>query len=145
MRNVSADYAVASLPNPAIIYMVGNVATPHVLARKLAERALTDSTFRAILYCCLPMGNGDLLPFLFSPEVCEKIDHRLIFAGPVSRDAVNQGRAHYCHWHLSQVPHYLERAGINTVFLQIAGNDECSFGVTIEHLPGTMELEKRKL
>jgi acyl-CoA hydrolase len=124
----------------SIIYIAGNAATPQVLLRQLAA----DDTIRDIqTLSVLLLGDiGDL----FNEDVCQRIQHRIIFNGPHSREAMNNGWARYQLVHLSDIPKQLkEYIKPNVVFLSVSGPDNggnYSFGTTVEGVKAAVESAK---
>jgi len=119
-----------NIPSGSIIYSGGNAATPLTLLHQLAK---DDSIKDVSLLSVLLLGE---LKDLFSEEVCKRVEHRVIFNGPSSRNAVNTGKASYQLLHLSDIPrqvrNYLKP---NVVFLSVAGPDNggnYSFGTSVE-------------
>jgi len=121
----------------SIIYTGGNAATPQVLLKQLAR----DTSIKDIeMLSLLVLGD---LPELFSEETCHRITHRIMFNGPHSREAMNNGRATYQLLHLSDIPRQL-RLNIkpNIVLLQVSGPDNggnYSFGTTVEGVKAAVE------
>jgi 4-hydroxybutyrate CoA-transferase len=125
------------LKKGSIIYTAGNAATPQVLLRQLAaDEAITDVELLSVLL----LGNiGDL----FSAEACKRITHRVIFNGPHSREAMNNGQASYQLMHLSDIARQMrEHVKPNVVFLTVAGPDNggnFSYGTTVEGCKGAID------
>ena len=112
------------------IYCSGNAATPQVLLRQLWEDpAIRDVEMLSALLL------GDIAP-LFGDEVCQRITHRIIFNGPHSRKAVNEGQARYQILHLSDIPRQVRNhLKPDVVLLTVAGPDNggnYSLGTTVE-------------
>jgi 4-hydroxybutyrate CoA-transferase len=126
------EWAVNSstLPPGSIIYIAGNAATPQVLLRQLAS----DTSIRDVETLSLLLL-GDIAE-LFSKESCERINHRIIFNGPHSREAMNKGWTRYQLIHLSDIPNQLLKyIRPNVVLLTVAGPDNggnYSLGTTVE-------------
>ncbi|MCK6506798.1 4-hydroxybutyrate CoA-transferase [Myxococcota bacterium] len=98
------EQAVADLLPGQVVYMGGNAATPHILARALAERAPQVPG--------LTVGHVLLLgedPFA-QAKARGLIKHLSWFVGPADRKAVLEGNAAYVPCHLSEIPHLI-RAG----------------------------------
>ena len=132
MKKVKVEEAV----NPKTIrpgnriYCSGNAATPQVLLKQLWE----DTNIRDVeMLSALLLG--DISP-LFEEAVCQRITHRIIFNGPHSRKAVNEGRARYQILHLSDIPRQVRKhLKPDVVFLTVAGPDNggnYSLGTTVE-------------
>jgi acyl-CoA hydrolase len=86
------------------IYASGNAGTPQ---RLLAVLAADENIQEVELMGVLLLGDIDAL---FSEAACRRITHRVIFNGPASREAVNQGRAKYLG-RLAASPPDLQRGG----------------------------------
>lgn len=130
-----------SLPPGSRVYSAGNAATPQVLLRQLA----TDETIRDIdLIGVLLLGDLDAL---FSEACCERITHRIIFNGPLSRRAVNAGWARYQLMHLSDIPNQLETyIRPDVALISVAGPDKggnYSLGTTVEGVLAAVESAHR--
>ena len=98
VRKVEDVVNAENLPRGSVIYAGGNAATPVRLLQQLAK----DTTIRGVsLLGVLFLGE---LQELFSEEACKRIEHRVIFNGPSSRNAVNTGKASYQLLHLSDIP-----------------------------------------
>lgn len=144
MRIVHAPEEVIhaqSIPPGSRIYVSGNAATPQVLLRQLAM----DEDIRDVdLLSVLLLGDVGLL---FSEECCRRITHRVIFNGPMSRQAVNAGWARYQLMHLSDIPNQLEaHIRPDVVLLSVAGPDHggnYSLGTTVEGVLAAVESARR--
>ena len=89
VRKVEDAVNAENIPRGSVIYAGGNAATPVRLLQQLAK----DSTIHGVsLLGVLFLGE---LQELFSEEACKRIEHRVIFNGPSSRNAVNTGKASY--------------------------------------------------
>ncbi len=140
MRIVQAAEDVinsSTIPAGSRIYASGNAATPKVLLQQLVK----DTSIRDVdLLSVLLLGD---LEELFSKECCERINHRVIFNGPLSRRAINQGWARYQMMHLSDIPNQLESCiKPDIVLLSVSGPDNggnYSLGTTVEGVLGAME------
>jgi acyl-CoA hydrolase len=132
MKKVNVEEAVnAKTIRPGNrIYCAGNAATPQGLLKQLWE----DTSIKEVEMLSVLLL-GDISP-LFSEEVCQRITHRIIFNGPHSRKAVNQGKARYQLLHLSDIPRQLRtKLKPDVVFLTVAGPDNggnYSLGTTVE-------------
>ena len=123
------------------IYAAGNAATPQ---RLLAVLAADDGIRQIELIGLLLLGDIDAL---FSEASCRRITHRVIFNGPASREATNQGRAKYQLLHLSDIPrqvqHHLKP---NVAMISVNGPDNggnYSLGTTVEAVLAAVETVKR--
>lgn len=123
------------------IYAAGNAATPQ---RLLALLAADDRIRQVELIGVLLLGDIDAL---FSEANCRRITHRVIFNGPASREATNQGRAKYQLLHLSDIPrqvqHHLKP---NVAMISVSGPDNggnYSLGATVEAVLAAVETVKR--
>jgi len=124
----------------SIIYIAGNAATPQVLLKQLArDTGITDVETLSVLLL------GDIAE-LFDEEVCHRIQHRIIFNGSHSRNAMNQGWARYQLIHMSDIPKQVkEYIQPNVVFLTVSGPDNggnYSLGTTVEGTKAAVESAK---
>lgn len=132
----------STIPAGTIVYTGGNAATPQVLLKELIRNdKIRDIELLSILLL------GDIKE-IFSKEVCERITHRVIFSGPHSREALNDGLATYQLMHLSDVPHQLKNYfKPDVVFISVAGpdnGDNFSYGTTVEGIQAAVEAAKKK-
>lgn len=140
VREVS-DVINSSILKPgSVIYTGGNAATPQVLLRQLIkDPSIKDVELISILLL------GDIED-LFSQPVCARVKHRVIFSGPYSRKALNEGLATYQVMHLSNVPHQIKNyLKPNVVFLQVSGPDKggnYSYGTTVEGIQAAVRTAK---
>jgi acyl-CoA hydrolase len=132
MKRVKVEEAVNSqtIRPGNRIYCAGNAATPQVLLKQLwGDPGIRDVEMLSALLL------GDIVP-LFSDEVCQRITHRIIFNGPYSRRAVNEGKARYQILHLSDIPRQVRKyLKPEVVLLTVAGPDNggnYSLGTTVE-------------
>ncbi|MCP3930739.1 MAG: acetyl-CoA hydrolase/transferase family protein [Bacteroidetes bacterium] len=124
----------------SMIYTSGNAATPQVLLKQLAK----DTSIHNVgLISILLLGD---IQEIFEESVCRRINHRIIFSGPFSRKALNEGLASYQLIHLSDVPHqvvnYLEP---NIVLMSVSGPDKggnYSYGTTVEGVQAAVDTVK---
>lgn len=123
------------------IYASGNAATPQ---RLLAVLAADENIQEVELIGVLLLGDIDAL---FSEAACRRITHRVIFNGPASREAVNQGRAIYQLLHLSDIPRQLRRyLKPDVVMITVSGPDNggnYSLGTTVEAVTAAVESVKQ--
>lgn len=124
----------------SLIYIQGNAATPQILCRQLAaDTSIKDVEALSLLLL------GDIED-LFLKETCSRIKHRIIFNGPHSRIAMNNGWATYQLIHLSDIPRQVrEYIKPNVVFMQTSGPDNggnYSFGTTIEGTKAAIDIAK---
>jgi len=123
------------------IYASGDAGTPQRLLAVLA----TDENIQEVeLTGVLLLGDIDAL---FSEAACRRITHRVIFNGPASREAVNQGRAKYQLLHLSDIPRQLRRyLKPDVAMITVSGPDNggnYSLGTTVEAVPAAVETVKQ--
>ena len=123
------------------IYVSGNAATPQRLLAALA----TDESIRQVeLIGVLLLGDIDPL---FSEAASRRITHRVIFNGPASRKAINQGRAKYQLFHLSEIPRQIRHHLMPDVaMISVSGPDtggNYSLGTTVESVLAAVETVKR--
>lgn len=95
---VTAEAALARVEPGHTVFLGGNAATPRVLARALAARALAAPGIRVAHV--LLMGDD---PFA-EAAAQGAIRHLSWFVGPADRDDVNSGTAGYVPCHLSDIP-----------------------------------------
>jgi len=130
VQSISEAINKGSLSPGSIIYTSGNAATPQEILKQIIYD--TDITGIEMLSVLLL---GDIAP-LFSKEACKRITHRIIFNGPHSREAVNEGWATYQLLHLSDIPHQIKNyIKPNVVLLTVSGPDNggnYSLGTTVE-------------
>ena len=131
-----------TIPPGTIVYTGGNAATPQILLKELIRNdQIRDIELLSILLL------GDIKE-IFSMEVCDRITHRVIFSGPHSREALNDGHATYQLMHLSDVPHQLKNYfKPDVVFISVAGpdnGDNFSYGTTVEGIQAAVEAAKSK-
>ena len=129
VKNVEDVVNAHNIPAGAVIYTGGNAATPVMLLRQLAQdEEIKDVSLLSILL----LGE---VQALFEGNTCERIEHRVIFNGSLSRKAVNTGKASYQLLHLSDIPRQVGYIKPSVVFLSVAGPDNggnFSFGTTVE-------------
>lgn len=128
------------LPKGTMVYCAGNASTPQVLLKQIVDdKSIKDISMLSLLL----LGDNESL---FSPEVCSRITHRVLFSGSHSRKALNQGLATYQMMHLSDIPHQVKNY-LNpcVVFLMVSGPDNggnYSYGSTVEGLPAAVSAVK---
>jgi acyl-CoA hydrolase len=130
VKHVEDAINSSTIKQGSIIYIAGNAATPQVLLRQLAaDESIMDVQALSVLLL------GDIAG-LFSRQTCKRIKHRVIFNGPHSREAMNNGWATYQLIHLSDIPRQLkEYIKPNVVLMQVSGPDNggnYSYGTTVE-------------
>ncbi|QIB67592.1 acetyl-CoA hydrolase/transferase family protein [Kineobactrum salinum] len=106
-------------------------ATPTVLLAALAEhaRSLSDVTIMQ-----LHLEHAEMLA---DPALDGHLRNRCFFAGQVTRELINQGRADYVPISLSEIPKLFRRgdARIDTALVQVSAPDlhgNCSLGISVE-------------
>lgn len=113
-----------------MIYTAGNAAAPQVLLNQLAK---DPYIYNVDLLSVLLLGD---VAALFTPEVCQRIKHRIIFSGPHSREQLNNGLATYQLMHLSDIPNQVQRyLKPNICLFTVSGPDNggnYSYGTTVE-------------
>ncbi len=123
------------------IYASGNAATP---LRLLEVLAADESIVAVELIGVLLLGAVDRL---FSPAACRRITHRVIFNGPASRQATNEGRAKYQLLHLSDIPRQLHsHLRPDVAMISVSGPDNggnYSLGTTVEAVPAAVDVVRR--
>lgn len=112
------------------IYCSGNAATPQVFLRQMAD---DDGITEVEMLSVLLLGD---IKAVFDEKVCQRITHRIIFNGPHSRGAVNDGLAKYQLMHLSDIPRQLQNyIKPNIAMISVSGPDNggnYSLGTTVE-------------
>ena len=130
IKNVSDIINATYIKPGSMIYTAGNAATPQVLLKQLAR---DPYIYNVDLLSVLLLGD---IAELFSPEVCQRIKHRIIFSGPHSREQLNNGLATYQLMHLSDIPNQIQRYLKPTICMfQVSGPDNggnYSYGTTVE-------------
>ena len=132
----------STLKPGSMMYCGGNAATPQTLLKQIVK----DKNIRDVeLLSLLLLGD---IQDLFSDEVCERVTHRVVFSGPYSRNALNEGKATYQIMHLSDIPHQVKNYLLPDVALiSVSGPDNggnYSFGTTIEGIQAAVEIVKAK-
>jgi len=130
IKNASDVINATYIKPGSMIYTAGNAATPQVLLRQIAK---DPYIYNVDLLSVLLLGD---IAELFTPEVCQRIKHRIIFSGPHSRDQLNKGLATYQLMHLSDIPNQVQRyLKPNICLFQVNGPDKggnYSYGTTVE-------------
>lgn len=126
----------------SMIYCGGNAATPQVLLKQIAK----DTSIKNVdMLSLLLLGD---ISEVFSPEVCSRISHRVLFSGSHSRKALNEGMASYQMMHLSDIPQQVKNyLKPDVVLLSVAGPDHggnYSFGTTVEGLQAAVDTVKER-
>ncbi len=142
VKKIEDAVNAANIPPGSVIYAGGNAATPVRLLQQLAtDTFIRDVSLLGVLFL------GELTE-LFSEEACDRIEHRVIFNGPHSRNAVNSGNAAYQLLHLSDIPRQVkEHLKPDIVFLSVAGPDNggnYSFGTSVEGCKAAAHAAKRQ-
>ncbi len=121
----------------SMIYVAGNAAVPQVLLRRLAK---DPYIYNVDMLSVLLLGEVEEL---FTEEVCQRINHRVIFSGPHSRKPLNKGWASYQLMHLSDIPNQVKRyLKPNICMFTVSGPDNggnYSFGTTVEGVQSAVE------
>lgn len=120
---VTAERALASVEPGETIFLGGNAATPRVLARALAERALKAPGLRVAHV--LLMGED---PFA-EAAAQGAMRHLSWFVGPADRDDVHSGTAGYVPCHLSDIPWLIRNRtpSVHTALLMTSPPDAHGF------------------
>ena len=130
VKNVSDIINPTYIKPGSMIYTAGNAATPQVLLKQLAK---DPYIYNVELLSVLLLGD---IAELFTPEVCQRIKHRIIFSGPHSREQLNTGLATYQLMHLSDIPNQVQRyLRPDIVLMSVSGPDNggnYSYGTTVE-------------
>ena len=127
----SALEAVSVIRSGENLWCHSMAATPTVLLAALAEhaRGLRDVTIMQ-----LHLEHAEVLA---DPALDGRLRNRCFFAGQVTRDLINQGRADYVPIFLSEIPKLFRRgeARIDTALVQVSAPDRhgnCSLGISVE-------------
>jgi 4-hydroxybutyrate CoA-transferase len=130
VKNVSDVINSTYIKPGSMIYTAGNAATPQFLLNQLVK---DPYIYNVDLLSVLLLGD---VAALFTPEVCQRIKHRIIFSGPHSREPLNKGLATYQLMHLSDIPNQVKRYLKPTICLfTVSGPDNggnYSYGTTVE-------------
>jgi len=130
VKNVSDIINSTYIKPGSMIYTAGNAAAPQVLLNQLAK---DPYIYNVDLLSVLLLGD---VAALFTPEVCQRIKHRIIFSGPHSREQLNNGLATYQLMHLSDIPNQVQRyLKPNICLFTVSGPDNggnYSYGTTVE-------------
>lgn len=142
VQNIEEAINASTLKRGSMVYCGGNAATPQLLLKQIIkDKSIKDIELLSILIL------GDIAE-IFSEEVCERITHRVIFSGPYSRKALNEGLATYQIMHLSDIPHQVKNYLLPDVALiTVAGPDKggnYSLGTTVEGLQAAVDTVKAK-
>jgi acyl-CoA hydrolase len=130
-RLTTAERAVEVVRPAQTIFVGGNAATPRILCRALARRAVELSPGPATGLPSLRVAH--LLILGDDPFAQEKkqglIRHLSFFVGPADRDAVNDGRAEYVPCNLSEIPALLrgQRPKVDVALLMTSPPDRHGF------------------
>ena len=130
------------LPPGSRIYVSGNAATPQVLLKQIArDKEIKDIELLGVLL----LGE---IESLFSEECCQRIVHRIIFNGHLSRSAINKGWAEYQLMHLSDIPVQLKNhIRPSIALISVSGPDKggnFSLGTTVEGVMAAIESAKSR-
>ncbi len=125
-----------------MIYCGGNAATPQVLLKQIIK---DDSIKNIEILSILLLGD---IKEIFSKEVCDRLTHRVIFSGPYSRKALNEGYASYQLMHLSDIPNQIKNyLQPDVVLLTVSGPDHggnYSLGTTVEGIQAAVDTAKSR-
>ena len=140
VKNVEEIINSTIIKPGSIIYTAGNAAAPQTLLKQIIkDESIKDIDMLSVLLL------GDIAD-LFSPEVCKRVTHRVIFNGPHSREAMNNGNASYQLMHLSDIGRQLKNhIKPNIVFISVSGpdnGDNYSYGTTVEACQAAVESAK---
>ncbi len=125
-----------------MIYCGGNAATPQVLLKQIIK----DESIKNIeILSILLLGD---IKDIFSKKVCDRLTHRVIFSGPFSRKALNEGYASYQLMHLSDIPNQIKNyLKPDIVLMTVSGPDNggnYSYGTTVEGIQAAVDTVKAK-
>jgi 4-hydroxybutyrate CoA-transferase len=130
-RLTTAEKAVALVGPAETVFVGGNAATPRVICRALARRAVEVFPDRASGLKGVRVAH--VLMLGEDPFAQEKtqglIRHLSFFVGPADREAVNEGRAEYVPCNLSEIPALLrgERPKVDVALLMTSPPDRHGF------------------
>jgi 4-hydroxybutyrate CoA-transferase len=122
------------------VYSSGNASTPQKLIKQMAA----DTTLKDFDYYSLFIM-GDIEE-IFSEACCKRINHKVMFSGPHSRKALNNGLAEYQLLHLSDIPVQIKKyIRPNVVLISVAGPDgggNYSLGTAVDSTLAAVESAK---
>lgn len=127
----SAAEAVAAIGSGEFLWSHSMAATPTVLLEAVAARA---QELQGVNIMQLHLEHAEALA---DPALEGHVRNRCFFAGKVTRDLINQGRADYVPIFLSEIPK-LFRSGdqrVDTAIIQVSKPDphgNCSLGISVE-------------
>ena len=130
-RLTSAEKAVCAVGPAQTVFVGGNAATPRVLCRALARRAVELPPDP--LAGAPGLRVAHVLMLGEDPFADEKsrglIRHLSFFVGPADREAVNDGRSEYIPCNLSEIPALLrrERPKVDAALLMTSPPDRHGF------------------
>ncbi len=123
--------AVSAIASGENIWCHSMAATPTVLLDALAQhaRSLSDVTMMQ-----LHLEHAESIA---DPELEGHLRNRCFFAGKVTRQLINEGRADYVPMFLSEIPKELRRRHqrVDTALVQVSTPDQhgnCSLGISVE-------------
>lgn len=131
-RIITADQAVAAVPDGANIFLTGNCSVPQQLLGALVRRARANDVERLRIHQVLTIGDADYV----SPDLEGKIRVNTMFVSPNVRQAVNEGRADFTPVFLSEIPGLFKRGivPLDIAFVHLSPPDEhgfCSYGIEV--------------
>ncbi|WP_162300105.1 acetyl-CoA hydrolase/transferase family protein [Kineobactrum sediminis] len=140
----SAMEAVAAIGSGEFLWSHSMAATPTVLLDALAIHA-RERDLRNVNILQLHLEHAEALA---DPALEGHLRNRCFFAGKVTRDLINQGRADYVPIFLSEIPKLFRRGEqrIDTALVQVSSPDEhgnCSLGISVEASAAACEVAGR--
>lgn len=138
----SAEQAVENIASDELIWCHSMAATPTRLLDALARHAMARSN---ITLMQLHLEHADAVTV---PELDGHLMHRCFFAGKQTRELINQGRADYVPFFLSELPKLFRRREqkVDTVLVQVSppdGHGNCSLGISVEATAAACEVAGR--
>ncbi|HCW06885.1 MAG TPA: 4-hydroxybutyrate CoA-transferase [Cytophagales bacterium] len=127
----SGEEAVKIIKSGNRVFVHGGAATPHLLLKKLSERA--SELFNVEIVSVSMQGDV----FIADPKYHENFRINSLFVSPNIRDAVNEGRADYVPVFLSEIPQLFRRniLPLDVALVQVSPPDKhgyCSLGTSVD-------------
>lgn len=138
----SAAEAVAGIGSGEFLWSHSMAATPTVLLEALVARA---QEFQGVTILQLHLEHAEALA---APALEGHLRSRCFFAGKVTRELINQGRADYVPIFLSEIPKLFRRGEqrVDTALIQVSKPDQhgnCSLGISVEATAAACDMAGR--
>ncbi|MFO7551484.1 MAG: acetyl-CoA hydrolase/transferase C-terminal domain-containing protein [Haliea sp.] len=138
----SAAEAVAAIGSGEFLWSHSMAATPTVLLDAIAARA---QELQDVNIMQLHLEHAEALA---DPALEGHLRNRCFFAGKVTRELINQGRADYVPIFLSEIPKLFRRGEqrVDTAIIQVSKPDHhgnCSLGISVEATAAACEMAGR--